>query len=98
MKNNQILAALTGIFILCALETFYSVWQYHASLRKLSETRALANYVKNVEGPMMQSLLIDTTEYSKKNAAIMPVLQTLSNNLSMHRQPAAAAAPKPKAK
>ena len=96
MKNNQILAALTGIFILCALETFYSVWKYHASLRKLGETQAMATYVQNVEGPMMRSLLNDTTEYSKKNTAITPILLVLSNNMSMSRQPAAALKPKTK--
>jgi hypothetical protein len=91
MKNNQILAALTGVFFLCSLVTFYRVWNYHSSLRRFGETQARAVYVKSVEGPVMNSLLNDTIEYSKKNPAVAPILQALTNN--MGRTPASAAKP-----
>jgi hypothetical protein len=90
MKNNQILAALTGIFVLCAFTTLCVFWKYRSSLNRLNQTQVQATYVKNVEGPAMQSLLNDTTEYSKKNPAVVPVLLALSNNMVMARQPAAA--------
>lgn len=92
MKNNQILSALTGIFLLCSLVTFYNVWHYRNSLKQLSEIQGRASYVRSVLEPMLQSLLNDTVEYSKKNPAVMPILQLLTNG------PARTAAPMPMAK
>ncbi len=82
MKNNQILAALTGVFFLCAVFTMYKTWTYHLALRQLSVAQARANQVRGKIEPMLVSLMRDTTEYSKKNPAILPILQALTNNLS----------------
>jgi hypothetical protein len=82
MKSNQLLAALTGVFVLCSAVTFYKAWSYHASLHRLGETEGQAAYLKSVRGPMLQALLSDTTEYSKKDAAVLPILQALTNGMS----------------
>ena len=90
MKNNQVIAALTGILVLSSVWTFYETWSYRSSLQRMGVAQMHAAYVKSVEMPVMQSLLNDTTEYSKKNPAVLPVLQVLSNNIA---RPAAAAKP-----
>ena len=86
MNNNQIVAGLTGIFTLCAVVTFFNVWNYHAALRQLAETEAKVIYVRNVKTPMMVSLLNDTLQYSKKNPAVLPILQEFTNHMNMGRQ------------
>lgn len=91
MKNNQMLAALTGVFVACALLTFFVFLKYRSSLNFLNQTQVTAAYVKSVEEPMMNSLLKDTIDYSKKNPAVLPILQSLTNTTS--RPPAGA--PKP---
>jgi hypothetical protein len=82
MKNNQILAALTGFFFLCSLVTFYKVVSYRSSLRLLGEAESHAAYVRTVEGPVINSLVNDTVEYSKKDPAVVPILQALTNSAS----------------
>jgi hypothetical protein len=91
MKNNQIISALTGVFVVCALLTLYFSVKYRSSLNHLNQAQAAASYVKSVEEPMMNALLNDTLEYSKKNPAVIPILQSLSNNV-VH-PPAVAAKP-----
>jgi hypothetical protein len=90
MKNNQVIAALTGILVLSSVWTFYETWSYRSSLQRMGVAQMHAAYVKSVETPVMQSLLNDTAEYSKKNPAVMPILQSLTNNMS---RSAAAAKP-----
>jgi hypothetical protein len=87
MKNNQVIAVMTGIFFVCSVVTFFNVWNYHASMRQLGEWENRANYVRGVLNPMLASLVNDTTEYSKKNPAVIPILQSLTNGIS---RPAAA--------
>jgi|HubBroStandDraft_6_1064221.scaffolds.fasta_scaffold2136762_2 hypothetical protein len=87
MKNNQIIAALTGIFILCALVSCYNVWRFRSGLNQLNDLQQRAAYVKGIEGPLMNALLTDTVEYSKKNPAVTPILQALTNNMSKASAP-----------
>jgi hypothetical protein len=88
MKNNQVIAVMTGIFFVCAVVTFFNVWNYHASMKQLGEWETRANYVRGVLNPMLTSLVNDTTEYSKKNAAVIPILQSLTNGISHSAAPA----------
>jgi hypothetical protein len=91
MKNNQILAALTGVFFLCSAMTCWRAWSYHTALRRLGNAQAKLAYQRGVEGPMMHALLTDTSDYSKKNPAVIPILQALTND--MNRPPANAQKP-----
>lgn len=75
----------------CALLNFYVFLKYRSSLNLLNQTQATATYVKTVEEPMMNALLKDTIDYSKRDAAVLPILQSLTNNIT--RPPAAV--PKP---
>jgi hypothetical protein len=90
MKNNQVIAVMTGIFFVCSLVTFFNIWNYHSTMKQLGEWETRANYVRNVLNPMLSSLVNDTTEYSRKNPAVIPILQSLTNGIS---RPAAAAKP-----
>ena len=45
----------------------------------------------NMIGPALQALMVDTSEYSKKNPAVTPILQALTNNMAKAAMPA----PKP---
>ena len=92
MKNNQVIAVMTGTFFLCALVTFFNVWNYHASMQRLGEWENKANYVSKLN-PELVSLVNDTTEYSKKNPDVVPILQTLTNGTYR-----SGAAPKPATK
>lgn len=93
MKNNQIIAALTGVFVLCAVYTMFKAWNYHVYLKRLTLAQDRANAVRMQLRPMLFSLMNDTTEYSKKNPAVLPILQALTNDLN---KPHAAPAPRTK--
>jgi hypothetical protein len=92
MKNNQVIAVMTGIFFVCSLVTVFNVWNYHASLKQLGEWEGKADYVRALN-PILASLRNDTAEYSKKNPAVMPILQSLTNGTYR-----SGAAPKPATK
>ena len=92
MKNNQLIAALVGILFLCSLSTAYLTWKYRSSMNELQDIQGKAAYV-NTYRPILESLLNDTIEYSKKNPAIGPLLYSVTN-----RAKAAAPAAKPATK
>ncbi len=83
MKNNQVLAVVTGLFFVCAVVTMFNVWNYRAALKTLAQNEAKANYVRGVMTPTLNGLVYDTQEYSKKNPAVVPILQALTNSV-MH--------------
>jgi hypothetical protein len=96
MKNNQLIAVLTGVFFLCALTTAYNTYRYHVSTHALLDMQGRAAYVDTVR-PILESLLHDTIEYSKKNPAINPLLASVTN-LPAAPTPAPAPAKTPAAK
>lgn len=97
MKNNQVIAVMTGIFFVCAVVTFFNIWNYHVSLKQLGEWEARANYVR-ILNPELTALLNDTAEYSKKNPAVVPILQSLTNGTYSGAATAKPAATKPATK
>jgi hypothetical protein len=94
MKNNQVLTVVTALFFVCSLVTIFNMWNYRSALNQLGQTEAKANYVRGTLTPTLQSLVYDTTEYSKKNPAVVPILQALSNSVMRASSPAAKPATK----
>jgi len=74
MRKNSLVAALVGVLFACGLVTAGMSSRYFFCLKRLQEIRAQALLVNNVRGAAL-ALANDAMEYSKRNAAILPLLQ-----------------------
>ncbi len=77
MSRNPFAAVLVGVlFVSAALSVYYAV-RFAYSTRDL---RRIQPQVAEIQGRLnvAQSLLIETLEYSKRNPAIDPLLQSLN--------------------
>ena len=92
MKNNQLTFMLAGMLFLSALASAWLVYSYNASLHKLQELQpnvASIGAARNI----LQSVVTEAIEYSKKDRSIDPILQTF--NIKPGGKPAAAAPTRP---
>ncbi len=74
MKNNLLPLSLTGVFFLVTVACGVLLCYYNGSMRELQDTQA-RNNILNYRRTVLNSLLNETVEYSKKNPGIEPVLQ-----------------------
>lgn len=88
MKSNPLTAALVAVLAVCAVMTVVLSVTFTLKLRKLGAMQAQIN---NNSG-FLRSLSADSLEYSKKNPAIIPLLQTFGV-ISPEPKPATAPAP-----
>ena len=86
MQKNPLIALLVGALCVCAIFTFIETVGYEMHLRQL---RTLQPKLANVQNAqiIVNSLVNDTAEYSKRNPAVIPILQAAVN-----KQPAKPAA------
>lgn len=75
-KDNAATAALVGVLAACALGTLLMSYRYVSALsevQRLQPQMALANRNAN----LVQALMADVLDYSRRNPALDPVLQKL---------------------
>jgi len=93
MKNNPVALILVGLFLLGALETAWLGQKYNSAYNREQAAEMLVARMRYTQFVANQ-LLADTAEYSKKNPAILPLIQVATNPGA----PPSAAAVKPPAK
>jgi hypothetical protein len=76
MKNNPLTAILLGALTLSALASVVLCWIFIANTRELRTLETQVAFINNNRAVINQ-LLNETIEYSKKNAAIIPVLEAI---------------------
>jgi hypothetical protein len=81
MKNNQLTLILVILFFLTTLATGLLVVRYNSSVHKLQDAKLRANNAV-VLGRVFNQLITESVEYSKKNPAIDPILQSLTNRIA----------------
>ena len=74
MKNNVLPLCLTGVFFVATVASGGLLWKYNGSMHELQDTQ-VRNNLLNYRRTVLNSLVNETVEYSKKNPAIEPVLQ-----------------------
>jgi hypothetical protein len=76
MKNNGMTTILLGILTLSALASVVLCWLYISNTRELRTLQGQANIINN-NRTVINALASDTMEYSKKNPAIDPILESV---------------------
>ncbi|MDB6065148.1 MAG: hypothetical protein JWR26_1356 [Pedosphaera sp.] len=89
MKNNQVIVVLVVLLFLMLASTAFLVHRYTSSITRLQELQTRAGLINNTR-IFTQSLFTDATEYSKKNPAILPILQAATNSAAEAAMSAAA--------
>jgi hypothetical protein len=74
MRNNQIAVVLAGLLLLSTLLTAWLTLYYTRSVQKAQKLQPRAVAVGTSRN-LIQALITDTMEYSKKNHEIDPILQ-----------------------
>src|SRR5262245_2684945 len=76
MTKNQIIGGLIGVlFVLAAVNAAFAR-RYASAMNNLRQMQVQVN-AQNARVNLLQSLVNDTMEYSRRNPAIDPVLQSL---------------------
>ena len=78
MKNNQLTLILVILFFLTTLATGGLVLWYNHTIHKLQEAKGRENNAL-ILGKVFNQLIAESADYSKRNAAIEPILQSLTN-------------------
>jgi hypothetical protein len=81
MKNNQLTLILVILFFLTTLAAGGLIILYNRSVHKLQDAKLRANNAV-VLGRVFNQLVAESVEYSKKNPAIDPILQSLTNRIA----------------
>jgi hypothetical protein len=76
MKSNPLISILMAILFINAAGSALLAYQYVRSVRKLQVLQRSNTLVKQ-EIALFNSLVNDTMEFSKKNPAILPVLNII---------------------
>jgi hypothetical protein len=76
MKNNPLTTVLLGVLTVSALLSVGFCWRYVSNTRELRALQTQASVINN-NRTMINSLANDTVEYSKKNPAIDPILESV---------------------
>ncbi len=88
MKNSPLITILLGALTLSALASVVMCWLFISSTREIRTLETQSVLINNNRA-VVNALLNDTIEYSKRNPAILPVLE------SVGWKPAAAGSPSP---
>jgi preprotein translocase subunit SecG len=78
MKNNQLTLILVILFFLTTLATGLLVLRYNSSIHKTQDAQGRAKNAV-ILGKVFNQLIGETAEYGKKNPAVEPILQSLTN-------------------
>ncbi len=97
MRNNSLAAALVGVLLVCGLFTTWISVRYYFSLKELQRLQAQVAYINTVRKAALD-LAGESLEYSKRQPAIVPLLQQFQIIARSNQPPAAAAVPKPTVK
>ena len=89
MKNSPLITILLGVLTVSALASVVLCWLYISNTRQLRSLQSQANMINN-NRTVMTALANDTMEYSKKNPAIDPILESVGLKPSKSNAPAAA--------
>ncbi len=76
MKNNPMTTVLLGVLTISALLSVGFCWRYISNARELRMLQVQATMINNNRATI-NALAIDVVEYSKKNQAIDPILESL---------------------
>jgi len=76
MKNSPLTTVLLGVLTVSALASVVLCWLYISNIRELRSFQAQANIINNNRA-VMSALANDAVEYSKKNPAIDPILESV---------------------
>jgi len=76
MKNSPLTTILLGVLTLSVLASVVLCWLFITNTRQKNSLQMQANIIVNNRN-VMSALVNDTLEYSKKNPAIDPVLESL---------------------
>ncbi|MDB6125634.1 MAG: hypothetical protein JWQ71_4627 [Pedosphaera sp.] len=74
MRNNQFAVVLASLLLFSTLITAFLIARYTLSVRKLQTYAPSAAQVAQSRS-LVQSLINDTIEYSKRNPDVIPLLQ-----------------------
>ena len=77
MKNNPLTTVLLGVLTVSTLLSVGFCWRYISNTRELRSLQTQANLINN-NRTMITALANDTVEYSKKNPAIDPILESVN--------------------
>jgi hypothetical protein len=76
MKNNPMTTVLLGVLTVSALLSVGLCWRYISNTRELRALQAQATMINN-NRTLINALANDVAEYSKKNPAIDPILESV---------------------
>jgi hypothetical protein len=76
MKNNPLTTILLGVLTISALLSVGLCWRYISNTRELHALQTQATIINNNRA-VINALANDTVEYSKKNPAIEPILESV---------------------
>jgi hypothetical protein len=94
MKNSPLTTVLLGLLTVSALASVVLCWLYISSTRQVRALQTQVNIINN-NRTVMTALANDAIEYSKRNPAIDPILESIG--LKAGKTPAPAT-PKPTTK
>lgn len=80
MKSNSLAVLLVGVLALSTLATAALSFTYVQSMRKLQKLQAHASVI-NQSRAMMHRLVAETIDYSKRNPAMEPILDSVGIKL-----------------
>jgi hypothetical protein len=75
MKNSPLTTVLIGVLTVSALASVLLCWSYNSRIRELRQLQTQASMINN-NRTMINALANDAVEYSKKNPAIDPILES----------------------
>ena len=76
MKNNPLTTVLLGVLTVSALLSVGFCWRYVSTTREMRALQTQASLINN-NRTMINALAADAVEYSKKNPAIDPILESV---------------------
>ncbi len=94
MKNNSVTAALLWALFVVAGLTVYFMLAYNMSFREVRQLQQKVLAFNN-NRLIIQAIAVDLNEYSKRNPAIDPLLQSFSIKPGASNAPAASAPKSP---
>jgi len=88
MKNNPLPRVLLGVLLVSALASVVLCWLYISNTRQLRTLQGQLKIINN-NRTVMATLANDALEYSKKNPAIDPILESVGLKPAKTGTPAA---------
>ena len=76
MKNNAMTRVLLGVLAISALLSVGFCWRYISNTRELRALQVQASTINN-NRTMINALANDVVEYSKRNPAVDPILESV---------------------